>query len=247
MSSIFSSMRLLRSILVLLMSLIPSFVMASGDAYLTLIVNRDDDSAVYYLAMPSEDIPELLATDLSLVFSDGGAVPIDEFREYGSFELADEVFANVKGKAGDRTLNFEAMSMMVHPLDSPQPFATPWDGVTAISVCTVDYEKDALLPAGLQLYYGAYTDGLTPEEPLSIAFPATGREAFPIVIHRYQDGVHQSTDRAVLEDGGTLVIPANEAKVKYRWLWLSVSAFLFFFAAALLRLRFSNRSPEAAS
>ncbi|MEL6410821.1 MAG: hypothetical protein AAFS08_16145 [Pseudomonadota bacterium] len=228
---------ILRLIICVIALFVPRYSFAASDTYLTLIVNRDHDSAVYYLAMPADDITGLLATDPHLVFSDNGAVPIDQFRQYGSFELADEVFAKVTGTAGEKQLSFEAMSMMVHPLDQPQPFATPWDGVTAISVCTVDYGRDSLFPSGLQLYYGAYTDGIKPDEPLKISFPATGREAFPIVVHRFHEGRHLGTDRAVLEDGGTLVLTTEASGISKAWFGFAALLMICTIAGGKLRHR----------
>ena len=183
-----------------------SAAQAQTDDALTLIVNRGEDSATYYLSMPADGIEPILATDPALLFSDDGRVPIDQFRLTGSFDLADDMFARITGSLEGQAFEFEAMSMMVHPIAEPLPFAAPWDAYTAISVCTVPYDMDDLVPGVLQMYYGGFTDQVSGDAPMKIHFPQTGRDAMNIVVHRYDNGRLMSTDVQTLADGGTLVI-----------------------------------------
>ncbi|MEL7280428.1 MAG: hypothetical protein AAGK79_08730 [Pseudomonadota bacterium] len=173
---------------------------------MTLIVNRSEDSATYYLSMPADGIEPVLAVDPALLFSDEGRVPIDQFRLTGSFDLADEMFTRITGSLEGQPFAFEAMSMMVHPISEPLPFAAPWDAYTAISVCTVPYTTDDLVPGVLQMYYGGFTDQVHGDAPLKIHFPQTGRDAMDIVVHRYDNGRLMSTEVQTLADGGALII-----------------------------------------
>ncbi|MEO0370876.1 MAG: hypothetical protein AAF231_05415 [Pseudomonadota bacterium] len=196
------------SALVLGLAVSPSWAEASDE--MTLIVNRDHDSASYYLSMPADLIEPVLASDPTLLFSDNGRVPIESFRQIGSFDLADDIFENITGSQGGSDFAFEAMSMMVHPTDTPLPFAAPWDAYTAIAVCTVQYDPDQLVPGLLQTYYGGFTDQISGDAPLALHFPQTGRDALEIVVHRYEDGRLLGTDVQVLDDGGSLVIETGD-------------------------------------
>lgn len=201
---------------VLGLAALPSLAEASDE--LTLIVNRGDDSATYYLSMPADLIEPVLASDPTLLFSDDGRVPIEEFRLVGSFDLADDMFDNITGSQGGERFSFESMSMMVHPSATPLPFAAPWDAYTAIAVCTVQYDPDQLVPGQLQTYYGGFTDQISGDAPLSIHFPKTGRGALEIVVHRYEDGRLLGTDVQVLDDGGSLVIETGGTVVGSGWM-----------------------------
>lgn len=209
--------------LALSLAALPSLAEATDE--LTLIVNRDDDSATYYLSMPADLIEPVLASDPTLLFSDNGRVPIEEFRRVGSFDLADDMFDNIEGSQGGDRFVFEAMSMMVHPTDTPLPFEAPWDAYTAIAVCTVQYDPAQLVPGKLQTYYGGFTDQIAGDAPLSLHFPQTGRDALEIVVHRYEEGRLMGTDVKVLDDGGSLVIETSggdESWVRSVGSWLGL-------------------------
>ena len=212
----------------------------AGDE-LTLIVSRGDDSATYYLSMPADEITPILATDPALLFSEDGRVPIDQFRLAGSFDLADDLFANITGSINETAFEFEAMSMMVHPTETPLPFAAPWDAYTAISVCSVDYGSDQLVPGALQIYYGGFTDQVAGDAPMKIHFPQTGRDARQIVIHSYENGRLVGTDVETIADGGTLVIETSGKILLPAWLtsvgfWVGLIGILLG-TFAVLRLR----------
>ncbi len=194
---------------------------------MTLIVNRGEDSATYYISMPSEEIAPILGTDPTLLFSENGRVPIEEFRQVGSFELADDIFANITGSHAGQPFAFEGMSMMVHPKATPLPFAAPWDAYTAISVCSVNYNPEELVPGVLQMYYGGFTDQVSGDAPLELHFPETGRDAFQLVVHRYEDGKLMGTDVRTVADGGSLVIetggtPVGSGWTSSVWIWLGL-------------------------
>ncbi|MEM8537278.1 MAG: hypothetical protein AAGF56_05380 [Pseudomonadota bacterium] len=216
-------MRVVIPALALSLAALPSLAGATDE--LTLIVNRDDDSATYYLSMPADLIEPVLASDPTLLFSDNGRVPIEEFRRVGSFDLADDMFDNIQGSQGGDLFAFEAMSMMVHPTNTPLPFAAPWDAYTAIAVCTVQYDSAQLVPGKLQTYYGGFTDQISGDAPLSLHFPQTGRDSLEIVVHRYQEGRLLGTDVQVLDDGGSLVIETggtDEGWVRSVGSWLGL-------------------------
>jgi hypothetical protein len=240
-----SRFMLLRTLsLVAALSMFAPKAVAQDGQTLTLIVSRGDDSATYYISMPANGIEPILATDPDILFSEDGRVPIDNFRVAGSFDLADDIFANVTGSLEGKSFEFEAMSMMVHPKVTPLPFGAPWDAYTAISVCSVSYTPDQLVPGALQLYYGGFTDQVSGDAPLNIHFPATGRAAMDIVVHQYQNGRLVGTEVQTLSDGGTLVVEATSGSLTTAWIkktgpWLALLG-LAAFGVFLLRTRDSK-------
>lgn len=191
-------------------ALLPAVAMASDKPALSFIVDRSDGDMAYYMSMSAEHIVPLLDADPALVFSNSGAVPIETFRREGSFDLADEVFRHVRSDRPAGANAFYSMSLMLHPTDFPLPFETPFDGLTAVSVCTVDYDFSTFAPGDLNLFYGAYAYEVAPTEAVSLTFPATGRETLDVVIRHYTDGRFVGEERASLADGGTLTFAPQD-------------------------------------
>lgn len=236
----------------LALSLLLSPAFAGAEDELTLIVNRSDDSATYYISMPADGIAPILDADPTLLFSEDGRVPISEFRLTGSFDLADDIFANITGSSAQTDFEFEAMSMMVHPTATPLEFAAPWDAYTAISVCSVDYAQDELVPGVLQMYYGGFTDQVAGDAPLEIHFPETGRTALDIVVHIYENGRLIGTDVQTLVDGGTLIIEKAAKTLLPDWFkatvsWLGLAGLILGFLAFWLSRHRRNGTRQAMS
>ena len=247
----FTAMKVIAICLALWCALASTLSQARAGEALTLVVNHGKDTATYYLSMPSEGIKPILGSNPDLLFSDAGRVPIEAFRQTGSFDLADEMFANISGGVGGRRFAFESMSMMVHPKSQPLPFAAPWDAYTAISVCSVDNAKDQLVPGELQIYHGGFTDQVTGDAPLSLYFPKTGRAALDIVVHHYENGRLVGTYVETLADGGTLTIGVGQrlglaslAKASMMWIVL-IGVGLG--ALVLIRSRFRDEPPPAST
>ena len=225
---------------------VTSFAARASD--LTVIMNVSDNGAAYYMSLPATEISDLLGTEPDLLFSDAGSVPIDDFRLNGSFELGDQVFARVEGRVQGERAPFETMSMMVHPLEDPAPFQTPWDAVTATSVCIVDYDENQLTPEWLQLYYGSYAHNVEGASGVQLVFPQTGRKPVNVTMHLYRDGTYLRREQVVLVDGGTLNVSfAQPSSFSSLW-WAAIALWLVTMAAAFVvpRLRAQRANTVAA-
>lgn len=211
---------------------------------LTVIVNVSDDGAAYYMSLPAADIQSVLGTDPDLLFSADGSVPIDDFRLNGSFELGDQVFERIEGRVEGEVAPFETMSMMVHPLNDPAPFQTPWDAVTATSVCIVDYVEDQLTPEWLRLYYGSYAHQVSGTSGLDLSFPETGRAPIEVTMHLYRDGDYLRREQAILPDGGTLSLSFDKATGFAALWWMAISLWLLILGAAVYAKRLRGRRTD---
>lgn len=210
----------------------------------TVIVNVSDNGAAYYVSLPATEIENILGTNPDLLFSDEGSVPIDEFRLNGSFELGDQVFERIEGRVEGEMAVFETMSMMVHPLDDPAPFQTPWDAVTATSVCIVDYAEDQLTPEWLQLYYGSYAHQVNGTSGLDLTFPQTGREPVDVTLHLYRDGDYLRREQAILADGGTLNVSFDKTTRFAALWWAAITLWVGIVGAAVFLKRMRGRRTD---
>lgn len=173
---------------------------------LAIIVHQDGTDVELFFSMPAVAMNHLFGKDLTALFSDNGKVPLERFREFGSFDLADTLFTQLRAKSGGEIVPLEAMSLMVHPKDIWLPFETPFDGTTAVSVCAFDYLTQRLKPETSRLFYGAFASGVSERATFQLTFPKTGRRQVTVQVRAYLDGEHVKTDHVQLDDGGTISI-----------------------------------------
>jgi len=141
--------------------------------------DRNPDWVELYLALPAEDLERVLGAEPGLLGDAQGRVDLAEFQS-GTFDLADRVFAGVTAGADTVPLDLEAMSLMLHPEETPLPLRTPLDGEIAMSVCGAPIPEVPPSVGELTAYVGliAHTDG--PVKSLDLVFPgpdAAGRVA----------------------------------------------------------------------
>ncbi|MEM1399376.1 MAG: hypothetical protein AAGF58_05820 [Pseudomonadota bacterium] len=105
---------------------------------LTIIVDRSDTSIEMFMKASASDYIHLLGTQFDGFVKPDGTVDYQTIREKGSFDIADKMFERVGTTVGRQSLDFESMSMMVHPPRLKFPLETPLDGLLATSVCTTD-------------------------------------------------------------------------------------------------------------
>ncbi|MQY42121.1 hypothetical protein GG681_05675 [Epibacterium sp. SM1969] len=176
------------------------------DADLRVIVERSDQELSFFLALPVDQMEPLLGTDLSIIFSDDGKLPLDDFQRDGSFELADDVFAAVSGAVGGTAAIFDPMSMMLHPNASALPFSDPFDGILSTSVCGVFIAPEDQVPERMTAYYGGIFLNVAPNAPVQLDFPKTGRSAITVKLRQYDDSGFVGETTVALPDGGALVL-----------------------------------------
>ncbi|MEM6461013.1 MAG: hypothetical protein AAF724_03775 [Pseudomonadota bacterium] len=176
-----------------------------SDPEISVIVDRKSGSVELFLGMPAQDLVDVLAMSPTNLTEADGTVDFASLRE-GTWDIGDAAFASVNSHLGDELVQFEAMSMMVHPSEDVLPFSDPIDGVLAVSVCSVDAPAKPPRLGDLHSYSGfiAYADDTS--RPLQLSFAETGRSEVSVEVLDYNDGELVNRSRHTLADGGTLTI-----------------------------------------
>ncbi|MEM9900209.1 MAG: hypothetical protein AAF865_02615 [Pseudomonadota bacterium] len=175
-----------------------------------IVTDRTPKAVELYIALPAKRMPDVFGIRPEAITGPDGKVDFDALR-LGTYELGDDVFANVSARLGGALLDFENMSLMLHPNEQALPLSTPLDGMIAIGVCTVP-TPDALPGLeDLRSYLGfiAYTD--RPDAEFRLDFPATGRADLRVALRDYASGRFVSARQVMLEDDGVLVVNAHAA------------------------------------
>lgn len=171
----------------------------------TLIVDRKDSDIELYFGLPAESATAFFASPKTVLVDDDGLVTFDSLRE-GTWDAGDDLMSNVQTWLDGREVQFEAMSIMVHPIDQRAPFFDPLDGLMAVSICTAIIPGARLPLESLYLYAGyiGYVDDSL--GPLQLNFASTGRGSVQVDLRLHENGVLVQTQRIVLQDGGVLVL-----------------------------------------
>ncbi|MEO1639677.1 MAG: hypothetical protein AAFU41_10575 [Pseudomonadota bacterium] len=179
-------------------------------AELDVIVDRTGHSVNVFFGMTADDIAPVFAVSSdSLLRDEAGLLRLDDFQSNGSFADADRLIAPTVLQINGEAADFQAMSMMVHPLDIHVPFETPIDGWIAMSVCGVpptfaDASNDAVrVYAGFNAYP---VDGLG-----ALSFDFAGDAEMSVALWEYQEGELLQHDVVQITNGQPLVLPAVAA------------------------------------
>ena len=177
---------------------------ASADE-LTVVVNRNDDIATLYLRVPA-DFARPASTQLhgrSLTVADaaGGVTSY-----YWAKRLAAELFAPVVVRIGEKDVEFEINSAILHPTSDALDFGTPWSASVAASVCS-----DPNLVLGwplntLTLYAGFLTRSVNGAGPVEIALPDHWTGPVTVVVRDFVGGRLEGERRAVIGGGDQIAV-----------------------------------------
>lgn len=219
---------------------------AVARAQMTLVVDRSETYVEVFLSLEAARLEEVFALPPSALLSGSGQVAFASIREDGSFDIGDEMFEDVFARIGGARAEFEAMSLMLHPLDAPLRLKTPLDGLIAIEVCSVPTEDLPGTLDTLQAYAGfiAYTD--TPDAALMLELPATGRGDVVLEIRDHAGGRLVGLRTIVVPDGGRILTDPTAYKtaglLHFGWLLLPA---LLGLGIAMIRRGASNRVASA--
>jgi hypothetical protein len=170
---------------------------------MTIIIDRTPRSIEVFMALPADAVEAVFGALPGGIVDAAGEVDVTQLR-LGSWEqaaaLIDHVAVAVDGNDGE----FEAMSLMLHPGASPLPFAAPWDGLVATSVCTATLPATPTSLADHRLYGGYIAHPIDGFAQVELRFPQTGRVDLDVQIREHVNGVPLRTRRASLPDGGVL-------------------------------------------
>lgn len=220
--------------------------MASAED-ITLIVNQSgqDGSADIFFQMPDTSLQTVLGRDPAVVFSNEGQVPIDDYRDGGNSDVADQVFGGLSVRASQHEVALEGFSLMLHLRNSYLPFKTPNDGYIAVSACTVPYVGANLYLGALDIFYGGSLTDPSGQGLYHLQFPSTGRNQVEMTVRSYIDGTLQSVREVSLADGETLTLdPKIEGQPTKPW---RLPAIALGFIALLLIAVVARRRPTQAT
>lgn len=213
---------------------------------MTLVIDRSDTYVEVFLSLKAQALDAVFTLPPSALADDTGAVIFDSIREDGSFDIGDEMFARVSARIGAESAEFEAMSLMLHPLEAPLRLDTPLDGLIAIEVCTVPAEELPGTLHDLQAYAGfiAYTDNT--HGALRLDLPKTGRGDLEVEIRDFSGGERVGTRTVVVTDGGSILMDPSSYKIAgaLQFIWILLPASLGLVIATLRRAA-SNRHAVA--
>ena len=205
-----------------------------------LIVDRRADSISLFITLPAVDLEPVFGTGAEALLDAEGTIDIDALYE-GTFDLADEIFAPLTATSVSGELPFEAMSMMVHDPALLPVFETPWDGETAIAVCTSPETVDLLGLEPLQAYLGYFAWEVNGLEPFSLTFPASTSEATTFEVREFWNTQHTGTKIVMLGADRTIQLePGAGAPLGQATLWLLAVAC---FAVGAVFLVLHRREP----
>ncbi|MEL7213146.1 MAG: hypothetical protein AAGK92_10820 [Pseudomonadota bacterium] len=191
-----------------LMALQAMWAAAATATDMTVVVDRRADSVELYFTLPAHQMPGLFDISASVIANPDGTVDFDPLR-LGTFDIGDDMFADVTTLLNDRPVQFEAMSLMVHPQTSPLPLKTPLDGMISIAVCTVPTPTKPITLHDLQLYAGYITYDGEPGGTLSLRLPANIDAPMTVELLDYTDSVLTAVTQHVLTpDNPTLTLDA---------------------------------------
>ncbi|MEM9099721.1 MAG: hypothetical protein AAGC79_14505 [Pseudomonadota bacterium] len=173
-----------------------------------MIVSREGEAVAVYFQLPFTEVSGLFGREaVSLVGADG-KVNLEEL-SLGTFDDADLLARDVEFSLGDQSVQFEALSMMVHPAVSPFAFETPLDAEIAIAVCGVPLPKQPPGPEELVWVGGWYAYPVSSTEELAIKFPETGRKPMALSVRVFDSTGLERSEEITLADQGTLIVPQS--------------------------------------
>ena len=206
-----------------------------------LIVDRRADNVSLFLTLPAVDIEPLFGMGAEALLDESGTIDIDALYE-GTFDLADQIFSDVTVTSAAGPMPFEAMSMMVHDPAVLPAFRTPWDGETAIAVCTSPETVDLMGLEPLQAYLGYFAWKVNGLEPFSLTFPDTTSDTTVLEVREFWNAQHMSTSQMTLGADPTLHLdPGTGTPLGQATLWLLAIAS---FAVGAVFLLLHRRSPK---
>lgn len=170
----------------------------------TIVMERSETAVEIFFKASAKNYVGLFGTPFDELTNIDGTVDYRVIQEYGTATAADRLLDRVRSTAGDQLIDFESMSMMVHPPRLDLPLNSPFDGMLAISVCAYAPPEEPVHLEELDAYAGfiAFHDNL--DRLISVRFPSTGRPPLKASIVHYVEGRPVGTSEAVLADGGTL-------------------------------------------
>lgn len=172
---------------------------------MTVIVDRKAGSVELFVGVEASGLSSIFALPPAVLSEIDGTVDFAKLRE-GTWDAGDLALSSVHTKLGDEAIDFEAMSLMVHPNTLPVRFEDPLDAIIAVGVCSVDAPDTPLTLNDLHSYAAYIGYAEETDRPIALRFSRTGRAAKLVEIRDFTNGTLTKRSWTRLGDGGTLVI-----------------------------------------
>ena len=155
---------------------------------LTILVGRMDNATELYLMARADIIFEVFDTSPKILTGSHDKVNLSALSN-GTFEAADVLMSNAEVQIGDYDAGFEAMSLMVHPLDQPLPMTTPLEALTAIGVCSALPAERLVIPLQeLRAYVGYFTSEVALRPTMSLNLPYEAQSPLRVSLLDFYNG-----------------------------------------------------------
>ncbi|MEM6941010.1 MAG: hypothetical protein AAF943_08455 [Pseudomonadota bacterium] len=204
--------RLVGALAVSAASVLPAF---SSD--LTIVVGRDESSTEVYFSARGDVLFDVFDQSPALLTGD------DEYIEFGglsrgTFDAGDALLAKGDISIGGQSGVFEAMSMMVHPIQDKLPMQTPMDALIAIGVCNGPPAGTLIHVSGLQGYVGYFADRSAQDEGIRITFPANSADLTEVTVHDFSLGRKSLSYSVDVKADGSITLAPPEGTHPSLWL-----------------------------
>ncbi|MEM6486908.1 MAG: hypothetical protein AAF677_01340 [Pseudomonadota bacterium] len=181
-----------------------------------IVVDRRDGHIELFIATRADGFVTAFDLPAGLLVQEDGSVDFAPLRQ-GTWEIGDALMSNVTVELQNGPVAFEAMSLMVHPLANAPPMTNPFEGLMAMSVCTVDTPATPLGLDGLQGYVGYIAYVEDSDGTLSLRLPQTGRGDLEVHVRDFVAGRPAATEVTLVPDGGVVSIGSTAADAPSPW------------------------------
>lgn len=175
-----------------------------------IVVERTENYVELYLSAPAPALSRLFGLQARGLAEPDGTVDFERLR-LGTMDLGDELFETVTSKVGGVETDFEAMSLMAHPIEQRLPLNNALDGAVAVSVCTTVPTATPLRLAQLQAYAGFIAVTRHPTEPVSLRFPNLERETWTVSVRDHLNGKLRRAYTTSMTGDGELLLQSEDS------------------------------------
>ncbi|MEM6385488.1 MAG: hypothetical protein AAF718_04540 [Pseudomonadota bacterium] len=140
---------------------------AAADTRVQVITSRSDGAVELFFSMPTDLALGKFGLTAADLVNDRGFADFDMFAR-GTFDLGEDFWDGARTWIDGAPVEFEAMSLMMHPVNTPLPFRKPLDALTAIEVCGTVLDDVPLSDTRIYVGLIAYPD--TPAGNIAIEF-----------------------------------------------------------------------------
>jgi len=210
-----------------------------------IIVSRQNNTIDVFLSLPGDRLESLTGVDASFLTDAQGGINFNDFRT-DTAPLGDRVFDKVSFSVGEHPVDAQAIALMMHDQDLNVPFATPWDAMTAVTLCIAPVDAAPTALDQVQSYVGLSLYPVAGMDTLKVAFPPTRGQQMQYDVLTFVNGALQSRKPLVLDAGGVVRFDMPSAYPGWHGVLISlclIIVVMFWGALVLRRAIMTETSP----